>query len=131
MNSRELCDRFLRFGARTYSLASALPKTSLAQHVSIQLFRAATSAGANYSEACGAESRKDFAHKLQIVVKELREAQYWLQLIAAAEMIPVKRMEGLLREAGELTAICVASSETANYRVHSRSDADRREDGGQ
>ncbi len=117
MNSRELCERFLRFGARTYGLASALPKTSLAQHVSLQLFRAATSAGANYSEACGAESKRDFAHKLQIVVKELREAQYWLRLIAAAEMIPAKRMEGLLREVGELTAICVASSKTANYRA--------------
>jgi four helix bundle protein len=126
MNSRELCERFLRFGARTYSLASALPRTSLAQHVSVQLFRAATSAGANYSEACGAESKRDFAHKLQIVVKELREAQYWLQLIAAAEMLPAKRMESILREAGELTAICVASSKTANHRVHPPTEAPRR-----
>ena len=128
MNSRELCDKFLRFGARAYRLASALPKTSLAQHVAVQLFRAATSAGANYSEACGAESKRDFAHKLQIAVKELREAQYWLQLIAAAEMLPTKRMESILRESGELTAICVASSKTANHRVHVRTAADRRED---
>jgi len=128
MNSRELCERFLRFGARTYSLASALPRTSLAQHVSVQLFCAATSAGANYSEACGAESKRDFAHKLQIAVKELREAQYWLRLIATAEMIPAKRMESILREAGELTAICVASSKTASHRVHARAAPPPQED---
>ena len=128
MDSRELCDRFLKFGARTYKLASALPKTSLAQHVGVQLFRSATSAGANYSEACGAESKRDFAHKLQIVVKELREAQYWLQLIAIAGMLPTKRMESIVREVGELTAICVASSKTANLRAHVRTDAKLLED---
>ena len=128
MNSQELCARFLKFGARAYKLASALPRTTLSQHVGVQLFRAATSAGANYSEACGAESRKDFAHKLQLVVKELREAQYWLRLIATAGMLPEKRMEGILSEVNELTAICVASSKTANCRVHACAEADQRKD---
>lgn len=124
MNGQQLCDRFLGFGSRSCRLASALPKTSLAQHVGVQFFRAATSAGANYSEACGAENRKDFAHRLQIVVKELREAQHWLRLIAMAEMLPAKRMESMLSEANELTAICVASSKTVNCRRHVRAAPD-------
>lgn len=46
-----------------------------------QLLRSGTSAGANYEEACGAESKADFIHKLHVSYKELRETNYWLQLI--------------------------------------------------
>jgi len=40
------------------------------------------SAGANYEEAQGAESKEDFIHKLQIALKELRESNYWLPVLA-------------------------------------------------
>ena len=46
-----------------------------------QLFRSVSSAGANYEEACGAESKADFVHKLHISYKELRETNYWLEIL--------------------------------------------------
>ena len=46
-----------------------------------QMLRSGTSAGANYEEARGAESRADFIHKLHIAYKELRETNYWLRLM--------------------------------------------------
>ncbi len=37
--------------------------------------------GANYREACEAESSKDFVHKIRVVLKEARETKYWLKLL--------------------------------------------------
>jgi four helix bundle protein len=50
--------------------------------------RCGTSPAPNYAEACGAESRKDFIHKLSICLKELRETRCWLKLILKAELLP-------------------------------------------
>ena len=49
--------------------------------ISKQIIRSATSVGANYSEALGAESSSDFIHKISISLKELYETQYWLELL--------------------------------------------------
>ena len=46
--------------------------------VSRQLLKSGTSIGANVREAQGAESRKDFIHKLKIAYKEAEETEYWL-----------------------------------------------------
>lgn len=43
-----------------------------------QLIRSATSIGANYCEANGASSKKDFRNKIYICKKEAKETMYWL-----------------------------------------------------
>jgi four helix bundle protein len=102
---RDLDGRLLEFGARVLRLAGALPRSSAGRHVATQLLRCATSMGANYQEAQAAESRADFVHKLQIVLKEARESNYWLRLIAAAKMLPAAKLSGLLDESEQLKAI--------------------------
>ena len=67
--------------------------------------RSATSSGANYEEACGAESKADFIHKMQLVLKELRESLYWLKLVKRASLIPDEELQPLLSEAEELAKI--------------------------
>ena len=67
--------------------------------------RSATSSGANYEEACGAESKADFIHKMQLVLKELRESLYWLKLVKGASLIPDEELQPLLSEAEELAKI--------------------------
>ena len=59
----DLSDRFLEFGANIIKLIARLDKTLVGRHISGQLLRCGTSSGANYEEACGAESRRDFVHK--------------------------------------------------------------------
>jgi four helix bundle protein len=78
-----------------------------------QLIRASTSTGANYEEACSAESRSDFIHKLQIVLKELKETIYWLRLISRLEIFSPEETESLLKEAMELATIIGKSILTA------------------
>lgn len=110
---RDLNERLLQFGARVIRLSAALPKTEEGLHVRRQILRSATSAGANYQEACGGESRADFIHKMQIVLKELRETLYWLRLLDAASLMPAARLAGLSSEADELISIVVKSLVTA------------------
>jgi len=76
-DGREISECPLDFASGIIKLVNGLKKTDIERHIGLQLARSATSAGANYEEACGAESRADFIHKLQIVLKELRESLYW------------------------------------------------------
>ena len=85
-------------------------------HIRRQLLRSGTSAGANYQEALGSESRKDFVHKLQIALKELRESHYWLRLLSATDLMPKERLGAIVKEADELVAMTVKSIVTAKSR---------------
>ena len=105
MRGDDIAERLLEFAARVVKLASALPKSPVGQHISMQMVRSGTSAGANYEEARGAESHADFAHKLGISLKELRETRYWLKIIIRTALISPGRMKDIMREADELCRI--------------------------
>lgn len=110
-----LSERLLNFAANIIKLAIRLNKTAIGRHIGGQLVHSGTSTGANYEEACGAESRADFVHKLQIVLKELRESIYWLRLIRKAVLIPEtdQQLSSLLQEGKELSNIIGKSVVTA------------------
>lgn len=113
----ELDERLLEHGARIVKLVESLPRTIVGRRIGDQLLRSATSAGANYEEARGAESKEDFVHKLQISLKELRESLYWLRLMAK----PQERLTDLIDEAMQLRAIVskavAATKGKAKYRL--------------
>lgn len=87
MTSDELSQRLIDFAARIGKVVDALPDTLMGRHVAGQLVRCGTSPAPNYEEACAAESRADFAHKLSICLKELRESRCWIRLIIKTEML--------------------------------------------
>jgi four helix bundle protein len=70
--------------------------------------QAATSVGSNLEEAKAAYSRRDFAAKNAISLKESREALYWLRVIQRCGLAPDVRTAPLLAEAHELTAMLTA-----------------------
>ena len=109
----DLEDRLLDFAARVGKLVEALPDTRLGRHVAGQLVRSGTSPAPNYAEACAAESKKDFIHKLGIALKELRESRVWIKLILKADMLPADRIEPLLDESNQLCNIIGKSVVTA------------------
>ena len=102
-----LSERFLDFAVNIFKLEGKLIKTYSGKHVYNQLFRSGTSAGANYEEASGAESKPDFVHKMQIVLKELRESFFWLRFIKKSEIIKtsINDVQLLLKENDELVRI--------------------------
>ena len=107
MNSkaRELSERFLEFGVSIVKLCRKLPKGTVEQEITRQLFRSGTSIGANYEEACGAESHADFVHKLRIAYKESRESVYWLKLIDRSEIMSENMVSPLIAEAESIARI--------------------------
>jgi len=110
--------RLLDFTVKVVNLIQELPKNTVGQHIGNQLMRAVTSPGANYEEACGAESRRDFCHKMGIVLKELKESRYWLRLAQRVPLIkPFSRFDPLLDEVEQLIAIFAKSIKTAREKI--------------
>lgn len=111
--AEEMEDRFLDFAARICALVEALPDTKTGRHISGQMIRCGTSPVPNYAEACAAESRNDFTHKLGIVLKELRETRIWLKLSVKTATMKKSRLNPLIEECSELMNIVGKSIVTA------------------
>src|SRR5262245_12131985 len=105
MTPQELSDRLLELAVRIGKLVEALPDTRQGRHVAGQLLRCGTSPAPNYEEACAAESRADFAHKLYVCLKELRESRLWLKFIIKSELLPEARINPLFEECNQLCNI--------------------------
>ena len=97
MTPEILEDRLIDFASRIIGLAESLPKSAPAQHISKQMYRAGTSPALNYGEARAAESRKDFAHKMKICLKELRETLVCLKIIVKRSWVK-KELIDLLKK---------------------------------
>jgi four helix bundle protein len=111
--ANQLAERLLDYGVAILKLSMKLDASLSGKHVAGQLFRSGTSAGANYEEACGAESKADFIHKLQIVLKELRESHYWLRLILKSALLRDPAVAVLIEETKQLINIIAKSLITA------------------
>ena len=110
----DLEERLIAFACRIIDVVDALPNTRAGNHVDGQLIRCGTSPAPNYAEALGAESRRDFIHKLKICLKELRETRVWLLMIQRKTLIrPETRLVPIIAEADELISIFVTSVGTA------------------
>jgi four helix bundle protein len=112
----DLSERPLDFAVDVVQVAPRLQRSATGRFMVGQLVRSASSAGANFQEACGAESRADFAHKMQAVLKELRETEYWLKLVARSKVVPADLLSKPLADADELIRIVVKSVITAKSR---------------
>lgn len=116
---RDLGERLLDFAVRIVRLVGQLPANAVGRRIGDQLLRCGTSIGANYEEAQAAESRDDFTHKMQIALKEAREARYWLRLLARSDVVPAKRLTPLLDEAEQIRAILSKAVATAKGKAKS------------
>jgi four helix bundle protein len=76
--------------------------------ISKQLLRSGTAIGALVREAQQAESRKDFAHKLMIALKEADETAYWLELLVASKIIDAKGFQSIHHDLTELLRLLIA-----------------------
>jgi len=82
MKGDDIAARLVALAMSVVKIVDALPEALAGRHVAGQLLRSGTSPGANYEEARGAESRRDFLHKVGIALKELQETRYWLRVVA-------------------------------------------------
>ncbi len=113
MRSSEIEDRLLEFAVRIGKVVEVLPDSRLGRHIAGQLVRSGTSPAPNYAEACAAESRRDFIHKLGITLKELRESRSWIKLVLKSRLLSEARIEDLLDECNQLCNLIGKSIVTA------------------
>ena len=73
--------RTRRFSVEVLKMLDPLPKSNSTRIIAFQLGKSASSIGANYREACRAESKDDFGHKIQIALKESSESCYWFEIL--------------------------------------------------
>jgi len=113
--SEIMSERLLDFAVGIIKIEKELCKSYAGRHVYGQLFRAGSSCGANYEESVGAESKADFIHKTQIVLKEVRESNFWLRLIKKGNLLKNddNDLEFLLKESYEFIKIFSSSLVTA------------------
>ena len=101
----DLEERTASFGESIIEFVKTLPHNIINKPLINQIIRSGTSIGANYMEADGAESKKDFRHKISICKKESKETKHWLRMIAKANPKKAEECRKLWAEAQELTLI--------------------------
>jgi four helix bundle protein len=109
MNERtqQLLDRTFMFGVKTLKFLKGLPEDPIYKVPKIQVARSSGSIGANYEEAQGASSKKDFNNRITIVYREARESHYWLRVLKELYEDDVFKsdFEKFIQEADELKRI--------------------------
>jgi len=114
---RDLKRRTKQFALRVIKLVESVPKTQTARIIADQLLRSSTSVPANYRASCRARSNAEFRAKLGIVEKETDESVFWMEMLVDAGLVNLSRVEGLMDEGSQLTAIRVSSIKTARGAV--------------
>lgn len=118
MNKFDLEERLINYSVLVVELVNKMPNTKAGNHLSGQLVRSGTSVSLNYGEAQSGESRKDFIHKMKVVLKELRESFVCLKIIHRTKLFETEAIVNkLLTESNELISIFVKSIETAQKKA--------------
>jgi four helix bundle protein len=101
----DLEERTAKYGESVILFCRSLKGDTILNPLVSQIVRSATSVGANYMEANGASSKKDFKNKIHICKKEVQETKHWLRMISVASSENKEKARGLWKEAQELTLI--------------------------
>ncbi len=101
----DLEERTAKFGENIIEFAKVLERNEINRPLISQIVRSGTSIGANYMEADGAESKKDFQYKIALCKRESKETKHWLRMIAKANPNKNTECRRLSQEAQELTLI--------------------------
>lgn len=102
----DLEERTAKFGERVIALCRGVRRDPVTDPLVNQLVRSATSIGANYMEANGASSKRDFVNKIFICKKESQESKHWIRmLVSSGSVANGAELRDLWKEAQELTLI--------------------------
>lgn len=112
--------RLVELAVNIIAVTDEMPQTRAGDHLAGQLLRSGTSPAAHYAEARGAESDRDFIHKLKLCFKELNESRVWLRIIGKSKLLTTESARHTYRECDELCRIISNSIKTTQNRMHNR-----------
>lgn len=114
MKVNSLQERLIQFAADCIKIQHQLASSEAAAYYGKQLMRSSGSAALNYGEALGSESKKDFAHKLSLCLKESRESFNNLKILKISELAKNEtELERIYKESNELVAMLVTAVKKA------------------
>ncbi len=106
--------RTKKFAVDVIKFCSSLKPSKASGVITYQLVKSSTSTGANYRAACRARSKAEFFSKICIVVEEIDESEYWLEVIFDSELSnDIAELKRLLKEANEINRIMSKAKDTA------------------
>lgn len=118
MSKYDLEERLIDFAVLIIKVSEFIKKSNAGINLSNQIVRSGASPALNYGEAQAAESRKDFIHKVQIALKELRETFVNLKIIKKSDLSTnISLLEEALTENNELISIFVKTVVTAKKKL--------------
>ena len=117
-NKYDLEERTASFGEEIIALCKLVKDSVITRPLISQLIRSATSIGANYMEANGASSKRDFINKIFICKKEAQETKHWLRMLGGCvESGTKERAKTLWNECQELTLIFQKISSSSRLKI--------------
>lgn len=131
MTRQELETRTKKFHINVIWLCSHLPKNTASYEIAKQIIRSAGSVGANYRVTIRAKSKADYVYKMEVVLEEIDESLYWLEILKESGLASGIEITNLIKEASELTSIFAATVKTLRLKNkseirHPRSDINRK-----
>ncbi|MCL2116803.1 MAG: four helix bundle protein [Planctomycetaceae bacterium] len=127
MKESILRDKSYAFALRIVNLAKYLQTKKREFILSKQILRSGTAIGALVRESERAESTADFAHKLNIALKEADETDFWLSLLKDSDFMNEKSYVSISRDCQELISILVASIITAKKNAKRKTQNENKE----
>lgn len=115
MSDNILVDLSIQFAVKIVNLTDGIQGKSVLKN---QILKSGTSIGANIHEANYAQSKADFVSKLQILLKECYETEYWLELFSKTNMIDEKTYAELKNDSGKLRRILITSINTTKNKYN-------------
>ena len=110
----DLEKRILLFNKQLILYLKSIYINDFNKNIVNQVLRSSTSIGANYCEANGAGSKRDFANKIYICKKESKETVYWLELLLEITTTSREKIETLFQEAHQIA--CIFNKISQNFK---------------
>ena len=117
MKKNVLGEKCMLFAVRIVKFYQYLCTDKKEYVLSKQILRSGTSIGANVRESQNAQSKADFANKLNIALKEADETQYWLELLKLSDIITEDHFNSLNQDLSEIIALLITSIKTVKSKI--------------
>ena len=108
-----IVEKSKKFAVKIIRLYQNLQEEKKEFVLSKQILKSGTSIGANVKEAIRAQSKRDFASKMNISLKEASETEYWLELLHETDYLPNEKFQELISDCQELLKILTSIVKTS------------------
>ena len=118
--AQQFRNRTKKFVVDNIRLFRFLPKTEEARIIGKQLLRSSSSVGANYRAVCRARSQAEFHSKISIVVEEVDESIFWMEVLIEADVIKQPQIINLMNEANEILKVTSSARKTISEKNNNK-----------